>query len=160
LKATGDSGAKAQSLAAELEQTKSDLALARAQLGDAQKGVDGAKAEAAGDKAALEKQVGDLTARLAASTRNYSLLQQENSLLRRSAPLRPSAVAAALAAAPAPTPTPVPVRTHVIVDGDTLTKISLEYYGTAGRWQAIYEANRDTLPNESTLTIGNTIRIP
>jgi nucleoid-associated protein YgaU len=94
--------------------------------------------------------------------RNYSLLQQENSLLRRSAPLRPSTVAAVRAAAPAPapTPTPVPVRTHVIVDGDTLTKISLEYYGTAGRWQAIYEANRDTLPNESTLTIGNTLRIP
>jgi nucleoid-associated protein YgaU len=52
------------------------------------------------------------------------------------------------------------VRTHVVVSGDTLTKISLEYYGTANRWQAIYQANRDTLANESTLSVGATLRIP
>ena len=47
-----------------------------------------------------------------------------------------------------------------MVDGDTLTKISLEYYGTAARWQAIYQANRDVMPNEASLAIGATLRIP
>lgn len=48
----------------------------------------------------------------------------------------------------------------MVVDGDTLSKISLQYYGTANRWLAIYQANRDRLPNESTLSIGTVLRIP
>jgi nucleoid-associated protein YgaU len=56
-------------------------------------------------------------------------------------------------------PTPA-ARTYVVVDGDTLTKISLQFYGTARRWREIYEANRDTLPNESVLSIGSTLVIP
>jgi nucleoid-associated protein YgaU len=48
----------------------------------------------------------------------------------------------------------------VVVDGDTLTKISLEYYGTTRKWITIYQANRDQLPNESTLSIGTVLRIP
>jgi nucleoid-associated protein YgaU len=48
----------------------------------------------------------------------------------------------------------------VVVDGDTLTKISRQYYGTSARWDEIFQANRDTLANESSLTIGATLRIP
>ena len=33
----------------------------------------------------------------------------------------------------------------MIVDGDTLTRISRQYYGTANRWNEIFQANRDTL---------------
>jgi len=76
--------------------------------------------------------------------------------------MRPSAVAAVQAATrAAPTPAPAPAqRTHVVVDGDTLTKISLQYYGTANRWREIYDANRNVLPNPSILSIGSTLAIP
>jgi nucleoid-associated protein YgaU len=47
-----------------------------------------------------------------------------------------------------------------VVDGDTLTAIAVQYYGSASKWRTIYEANRDTLPNESTLTIGTVLVIP
>ena len=71
------------------------------------------------------------------------------------------AAQAAQSSAAAPAPTPIPsVRQHVVVDGDTLTKISLEYYGTTRKWVTIYQANRDQLPNESTLSIGTVLRIP
>ena len=62
-------------------------------------------------------------------------------------------------AAPTPAPTPQ-VRTYVVVDGDTLSGISLKFYGTARRWPDIYQANRDILPNESVLRVGSTLRIP
>jgi nucleoid-associated protein YgaU len=46
------------------------------------------------------------------------------------------------------------------VDGDTLTRISRQYYGTANRWNEIFQANRDTLANEGSLTVGASLRIP
>ena len=92
--------------------------------------------------------------------------------LKRRAPYHPYVPAAAqaapvAAAAPAPAPTPVPTpvptpaaRKYVVVDGDTLTKISRSFYGTSRRWQEIYDANRDVLRNESSLSIGVTLTIP
>jgi nucleoid-associated protein YgaU len=62
-------------------------------------------------------------------------------------------------AAPTPVPTPAP-RTHVVVDGDTLTRISVEYYGTSSHWQAIYDANRSSLRSPSSLSIGTSLVIP
>jgi nucleoid-associated protein YgaU len=87
-------------------------------------------------------------------------------------PSRPSSVApaapAASAAAPAPdTPTPAAPavaapgpRTHVVTAGDSLTKISRNYYGTANRWDEILNANRDVIRNENVLPLGVTLRIP
>jgi len=60
---------------------------------------------------------------------------------------------------PTPVPTPVP-RTHEVVDGDTLSRISLEYYGTANRWQSIYEANRNVMRSPGSLSVGVTLVIP
>ena len=165
LKAAGESSARVQSAAAELEQSKSDLAATRAQLADALKDAAAAKTEAASAAAAkggTDRQVAELSEKLSAALATTSLLQDENNRLKRVSPLRPSAVAAA-SPAPAAPPAPVPVpavREHTVVDGDTLTKISLRYYGTSGKWLAIYQANRDKLPNESTLTIGTVLRIP
>ena len=155
--ASADGAAKAQALAAQLDQAKTDLAATRAQLADAQRGAEASKADA-DDKVALEKQVADLTDRLNVATRAATLSQEENTRLTRSVPVRPSATVASVR-----TPTPVPTpeeRTHTVVEGDTLTKISLEYYGTASRWQAIYQANRDSMPNEGSLSIGTVLRIP
>ena len=138
------------------------MATTKAELADAQKAVTDAKADGAGERASLEKQVADLTARLAAAAQGYAALQQENNLLRRAPPVRPSSpLVAQLTARPTPTPTPTPVvRTYVVVDGDTLSGISLKFYGTARRWPDIYQANRNVLPNESTLQVGSTLRIP
>lgn len=51
-------------------------------------------------------------------------------------------------------------RTHVVASGDTLAKISTQYYGTAARWGDILAANRDVLGDENKLVVGRTLRIP
>ena len=65
-------------------------------------------------------------------------------------------VAAAASAAPV---TAAP-RIHTVVEGDSLTRISVRYYGTASRWQDIYEANREVLRGENSLRPGQRLRIP
>jgi nucleoid-associated protein YgaU len=66
--------------------------------------------------------------------------------------------------APAPeatAPTTAPAgRTHVVVAGDTLMKISKQYYGTSTRWTEIFVANPDVLKDEKSLVVGKTLRIP
>jgi TPR repeat protein/LysM repeat protein len=61
---------------------------------------------------------------------------------------------------PASTPIVPAARVHVVVEGDSLTRISVRYYGTTNRWQEIYEANRETLRGENTLRPGQRLRIP
>lgn len=51
-------------------------------------------------------------------------------------------------------------RFHVVAGGDTLAKISAQYYGTPGRWADILEANRDILGESNNLVVGRTLRIP
>ena len=60
LKATGDSGAKAQAAAAELEKTRRELDNAYAQLAQAQRNTEAAKTEASAQTAALEQSKGCL----------------------------------------------------------------------------------------------------
>jgi nucleoid-associated protein YgaU len=47
-----------------------------------------------------------------------------------------------------------------VAPGDTLGKISRQYYGTPGRWDEILRANGDVIKNENVLTVGSTLRIP
>jgi LysM repeat protein len=37
--------------------------------------------------------------------------------------------------------------TYIVQKGDTLSKISIRYFGTANRWKAIYDANRNRIAN-------------
>lgn len=53
-----------------------------------------------------------------------------------------------------------PARTHTIAPGETLSSISIRYYGTASRWPEILNANRDVLVDEHSFTAGRTLRIP
>jgi nucleoid-associated protein YgaU len=77
-----------------------------------------------------------------------------------SAPSRTAPATRPAAAAVAVT-VPVPeVRTHIVAEGDSLSKISRKYYGTSERWNEIYEANRNILNNPSRLPAGASLRIP
>ncbi len=51
-------------------------------------------------------------------------------------------------------------RTHVVAEGETLSKIAQRYYGSSARWQAILDANRDVLKDEKALKPGMTLKIP
>jgi nucleoid-associated protein YgaU len=52
------------------------------------------------------------------------------------------------------------VRFHTVAEGDSLSRISMRYYGTPNRWQEIYNANRDVLQGSAVLRIGMQLRIP
>ena len=79
-----------------------------------------------------------------------------------SQPTRPAPVtmAAPAPAAPAPAAPPPAPRTYRVASGDTLIKISSRYYGTAARWQDIYDANRDQLRSPDVLPLGVELKIP
>jgi LysM repeat protein len=51
-------------------------------------------------------------------------------------------------------------KSYVVQSGDTLSKISERFYGTANRWNDIYQANRDALPNARSLRVGQELLIP
>ena len=59
-----------------------------------------------------------------------------------------------------PAPTPAQPRVHVVQEGDSLTRISVRYYGTGARWQEIYDANREILKGENALRPGQRLTIP
>lgn len=56
--------------------------------------------------------------------------------------------------------TPAQSTTYVVEAGDTLSRISSKVYGTPGRWQDIFQANRDVLPSPHALKVGQTLKIP
>ncbi len=80
-----------------------------------------------------------------------------------SAPTRPAATSAAPAGRAPQRPSaaaPADGRTHTVASGDTLGKISRQYYGTTERWKEILEANKETIKNPTSLTIGAKLKIP
>ena len=62
-------------------------------------------------------------------------------------------------------PSPAPVRVtkgeeHTVKAGDTLSKLAEQYYGSAAKWEKIYEANREAIKNPNYVFIGQKITIP
>jgi len=49
---------------------------------------------------------------------------------------------------------------HVVVDGDTLSKLAARYLGRPEDYLAIYEFNREVLPSPDLLPIGAVLKIP
>lgn len=47
-----------------------------------------------------------------------------------------------------------------VVSGDTLTKIATKYYNDPGKWDIIFEANRDSMRSAGDLRVGQTLVIP
>lgn len=49
---------------------------------------------------------------------------------------------------------------HIVVAGDTLSKLAAHYLGDAERWSEIFEANRDQLDDPDDLFVGMKLRMP
>ncbi len=60
----------------------------------------------------------------------------------------------------APTSSFTEERIYTVQNEDSLSKISLKMYGSAVKWNIIFEANRDVLPSANSLKIGMKLRIP
>lgn len=51
-------------------------------------------------------------------------------------------------------------RTYTVQSGDTLSKISKQFYGNANQYMKIFEANRDRLSNPDRIQPGQELKIP
>ena len=51
-------------------------------------------------------------------------------------------------------------KTHKVVAGETLSKISKHYYGTDGKWKQIYEANKAKMKSPDDIQVGMELVIP
>lgn len=57
-------------------------------------------------------------------------------------------------------PQPAPVEYYVIQKGDSLSAIAKRYYGKAGDYPRIFDANREVIKNADLIYPGQKIRIP
>lgn len=57
-------------------------------------------------------------------------------------------------------PTPPRDQAYVVQAGDSLSKISKQFYGNANAYMKIFEANRDQLKDPDLIKAGQTLRIP
>ena len=53
-----------------------------------------------------------------------------------------------------------PGRTYTVQAGDTLSKISKQFYGDANRYMTIFEANRDILKDPNLIKVGQVLKVP
>jgi len=84
--------------------------------------------------------------------------QQYAELLRAVAAKTANASASELS--PRPPAQPQDQTSHIVQRGETLSEISRQHYGTPTRWQELYEANRDRIPDIKTLRVGSTLVVP
>jgi nucleoid-associated protein YgaU len=68
----------------------------------------------------------------------------------------PAAAAAAAGGAPS---TPA-ARTYTVQPGDSLSKISKQFYGDANKYMKIFEANKDKLSDPDKVRVGQELVIP
>ncbi|MDQ3698322.1 MAG: LysM peptidoglycan-binding domain-containing protein [Gemmatimonadota bacterium] len=51
-------------------------------------------------------------------------------------------------------------RSYTVVAGDSLSKIAKREYGDAGKWPAIYAANRDKIKDPDLIHPGQVLTLP
>jgi nucleoid-associated protein YgaU len=73
------------------------------------------------------------------------------------ADIQAPAAAAAAAAGGAPT---AAARTYTVQPGDSLSKISKEFYGDANKYMKIFDANKDKLTDPDKVKVGTNLIIP
>src|SRR5215831_12552719 len=52
------------------------------------------------------------------------------------------------------------VRMYTVKSGDTLSKISKQFYGSPGEYMKIFDANRDQLADPDKIKVGQELKIP
>jgi nucleoid-associated protein YgaU len=68
--------------------------------------------------------------------------------------------AAAAAAASAGGASSAPARTYTVQAGDSLSKISKQFYGDANKYMKIFDANKDQLTDPNKVNVGTQLLIP
>ena len=155
-------------LAARLTQVEAAAASAQAEaarLGESlaalQRSTGQANTEVAAARALVQQMQG---ANAVLAQENYQLKTMLSRTAGASAPVAATPVSAPLRTPAAPAATapaqPPGARTHTVVAGDSLSRISQRYYGAANRWQEIYNANVDKLGPNGVLRVGTELRIP
>ena len=120
-------------------------------------GIDGLSASIDGKVVTLTGSAPDMEAKAKAMQYFNEMVETENTFNMITIP------------APKPEPEPEPLaeevpaaegRIYEVVSGDTLGGIAKEYYGNAGAYMKIFEANRDILDNPNLIKVGQKLRIP
>lgn len=101
----------------------------------------------------LTRQVGDL------GLVNLLEVQRERQPQPRTNPGLPNMTSASSGIAPGVTHA-VEKRTHTVKKGETLSHIARHYYGRAGEYKKIFEANRNQLSDPDEIREGMTLQIP
>jgi nucleoid-associated protein YgaU len=57
-------------------------------------------------------------------------------------------------------PTPARGQSYTVQAGDSLSKISKQFYGDAGKYMKIFEANTDQLKDPNMIKAGQVLKIP
>lgn len=57
-------------------------------------------------------------------------------------------------------PTPPRAQAYTVVAGDTLSKISKQFYGDANKYMRIFDANKDQLSDPDKIKVGQVLQIP
>ncbi|MBL9214379.1 MAG: SEL1-like repeat protein [Opitutaceae bacterium] len=159
LRADAERGAQqnVEALSAQLAQTRRDLQGARDAHARLLESSAAQERERAATLAQLRQQNSALAARL---TQAQGTLDQIAAAARLGTPAAAIATGGAAPTRPTPQPAQPEARIHTVTDGDSLSRISLRYYGTANRWQEIYQANREVLQGSNALRVGQQLRIP
>jgi nucleoid-associated protein YgaU len=145
-----------------------DLTAANRALTDARATIDTATADLVAARDQLRQTQAQSAAFAVENQQLKTRLALAGSLATTPAPSRPGSIPAisinlpSATVAPA-TPvavTPAAPRVHTVAPGDSLSKISKQYYGTAGRWNEILQANQAVIRNPDALALGTQLRIP
>ena len=51
-------------------------------------------------------------------------------------------------------------QTYTVQAGDTLSKISKQFYGDGNKYMKIFEANKDVLNDPNMITVGQVLKVP
>jgi nucleoid-associated protein YgaU len=168
--------ASASTLSAEVETLRTQLAAANQTIADqtasletantnlagARKTVDTATAELVATRDQLRQTQAQAAASAIESQQLKTRLALVGNLPASNTPSRPGTIAPTSVDLPPPAPVEAPAgpRVHTVAPGDSLSRISLRYYGTASRWNEILQANRDAIRNPDSLALGTKLRIP
>ncbi|MDF3057937.1 MAG: hypothetical protein K0R17_2152 [Rariglobus sp.] len=164
--------AKLDSANQAIAEKASALTTAQASLADARKTIDTATAELVATRDQLRQTQAQSAASAIEAQQLKTRLALAGNLPAATSPSRPGTIPSisvnlpATAAPVTPPPaapvaeTPAAPRTHTVAPGDSLSRISKQYYGTAARWNDILQANKAVIRNPDELALGTKLRIP